>query len=144
MAERRPEEVRVTEREDATIGGRDPVAAPRGRRSDPDGATGCPGRIAEAAGAAVGRDPTARTEQPIPGPGAVGSYVDPRPTLRVRPVERGAAVVEDAAVAREEPVAIALRARRHADDGRTQAQRSRRAKEAGPTEGEDPAVRRSE
>ena len=57
-----------------------------------------------------------------------------------RTVERGVAEGEDAAVARDEPVALAGRRRGHADDRLVEPDRAGRAVERGVAVGEDAAV----
>ena len=57
-----------------------------------------------------------------------------------RAVERGVAEREDAAVARDEPVAVPGRGCRHADDRPVEPDRAGRAVEVRVAEREDPAV----
>ncbi len=60
--------------------------------------------------------------------------------LPAEPSKSGVAVVEDAPVRRDEPVALAVPRRRHADDRRVQVDGTRAAEELRVAIGEDPAV----
>ncbi len=135
----------VTEREDAAVGGDEPVplAVGAGCHAD-DGLVEVQGarrtevpRVTEAEDAAVGGD------EPVAAAVGGGCHADDGPVEADgpgRPVERGVAEAEDAAVGGDEPVAAAVAGGCHADDGPVEADGPGRPVERGVAVIEDATV----